>query len=638
MRKISFLVLLGFFTSLLTAQERSYPVSTIDNSLFENANAIIRNDEIEIEVTAINKMFIRTERTVTVLNELGEELIWAGEVYDDDIKIKKQEAVIIDQDGNEIKKFKKKDFQDRSLVTGATLISDARISYIDYSPKVYPFTVQYISEVQAESTIFIKDWFPVNSYSLSVEKSIYTLRNPAKIPIRFLEKNLSSHKIEKFTSEFELEYLVEHLPAYKFEKFSPGIKEFAPLVKVALNQFSLVGVKGQAENWTQLGKWQYDNLLDKKMELSPETVRKVKDLTENATDVREKIKLIYNYVQENTRYVSVQLGIGGWEPMSADEVDHLKYGDCKGLTNYTKALLASQNIPSYYAVVYGGRELKDIDEEFASMEGNHVILNVPYERENIWLECTSQTSPFNYLGGFTDNRKVLLIKSDGGEIMETTKYTPSDNLTETKISVTIDETGNFNAQLHRESFGVPYGLIYPVSDLDRSSKELYYKKEFGHLKNLKIKEINHTNDYLHPKFLEDLKVSGSKYGSVLGKRLLLPLNFTNLPALNLPRSSNRERQVEINRGFSYKDHFQFILPGSSILEFIPNNTIIENEFGSFRIEIEYAQVDGQNMLIVERSYVLQDGKWPAKKYEELRDFMLNINSLSNQKAVIVLTD
>jgi len=93
----------------------------------------------------------------------------------------------------------------------------------------------------------------------------------------------------------------------------------------------------------------------------------------------KKAKAIYEYVQNNTRYISVQIGLGGWKPISAKEVDDKKYGDCKGLTNYTKALLNLVDIESNYCVVYSGSEIQDISEDFTSMQGNHVILNIPQE-------------------------------------------------------------------------------------------------------------------------------------------------------------------------------------------------------------------------------------------------------------------
>ena len=634
MRKFFSFVLLGFYTSLLTAQEISYPVSSIDYSLLENANAVVRNEDIEIEVLAIDKMVIKKSRTITVLNELGEKLIWAGEIYDEDSKVKKQHAIIFDSFGKEIKRFKKSDFQDRSYVTEGTLISDARISFIEYSPKDYPYTIQYESEVREGSTIFVRDWRPVKSYSMSVERSSYILKNPSQIPIRFSERNFSSHNIKKVTSKHELEYVIKNLPAYKFEKLGPDLKNFVPWVKVALNQFSLVGVVGEAANWKELGKWQYDNLLKNKLELPESTKNEVANLTSKSSDIREKIQLIYNYVQENTRYVSVQLGIGGWEPMSAMEVDQVKYGDCKALTNYTRALLNSQNIPSNYAVVYGGNHMKDIDENFASMEGNHVILQVPLEDENIWLECTSQSTPINYIAGFTDNRKVLIISQEGGEIVKTKEYGVANNLRGTKAVIYIDEIGGFKAQLERESFGAQYGKIYQIESLDEDEKELYYKEEFAHLRGLQVDEMIHVNDRRTPKFSETLYLKGERYTTKIGNSFILPLGFTKLPILDLPRSSDRKFPFELERGINIQDQFTFFLPITTPIETLPDNVDLKNEYGFFQIEVSLEEKGEALAIIVKRNFKLNSGLWPAVKYKEFRDFINKVKSQCNPKIVI----
>lgn len=634
MRKFYSFVLLGFLTSLLTAQEINYAVSAIDDSLLVNANAVIRNEEIKIEVISVDKMIIKKSRTVTVLNEIGEDLVWAGEIYDEDSKVKKQHAIIFDSFGKEIRRFKKSDFQDRSYITQGTLISDARISYIDYSPKDYPYTIQYESEVREGSTIFLRDWMPVKSYSMSVERSSYILKNPSQIPIRFLEKNFYSKNIYRNNSEFEIEYEITNLPAYRFEKFSPDLKNFVPWVKVALNQFSLVGVVGEAANWKELGKWQYDNLLKNKLELPESTKNEVANLTSKSSDIREKIQMIYNYVQENTRYVSVQLGIGGWEPMSAMEVDQVKYGDCKALTNYTRALLNSQNIPSNYAVVYGGNQMKDIDENFASMEGNHVILQVPLENENIWLECTSQSTPINYIAGFTDNRKVLIISQEGGEIVKTKEYGVDNNLRETKAVINIDEIGGFKAQLGRESFGTQYGKIYQIESFDEDEKDLYYKEEFAHLRDLQVEEMNHVNDRRTPKFSETLYLKGERYATKIGNSFILPLEFTKLPILDLPRSSDRKLPFELERGMNIHDQFAFFLPIKAPIETLPENVDLKNEYGFFQIEVSFEDKGEVLAIIVNRNFKLNSGLWPADKYKEFRDFINEVKSKCNPKIVI----
>ena len=53
----------------------------------------------------------------------------------------------------------------------------------------------------------------------------------------------------------------------------------------------------------------------------------------------DKISALYKYMQDKVRYVSVQVGIGGWQPIEAETVDRLSCGDCKALANYMESLL-----------------------------------------------------------------------------------------------------------------------------------------------------------------------------------------------------------------------------------------------------------------------------------------------------------
>ncbi|GHA26714.1 hypothetical protein GCM10007103_05120 [Salinimicrobium marinum] len=632
-----FFFLFVVFTTTLSAQDIHYQSLLIKPELTADANAVVRNEEIEIEIEAVDKLTIRTRRVITVLNEHGENHIEAYDFYDDNSKIKNQEAIIYDKLGNEIKKFKKKHFEDRSAVGSGTLISDDRVKYMEYTAREYPYTVVYESEVQKNSTVFVQAWKPIAGYYLSVERSSYILKNPAGIPLRYEEKNLSGIEVEKSTSDFELSYSVQNLPAYNYERLSPSINNFSPHVLVALNEFSLVGVQGQATSWSEFGKWQYDHLLKGRTTLSPETIAKISTLTSDAEDNIEKARRIYQYVQDNTRYISVQLGIGGWQPMDAVEVDQVRYGDCKALTNYTKALLESQQIQSYYTVVYGGEDKTDIDKDFPSMQGNHVILNIPSEGEDIWLECTSQTTPFNYLGDFTDNRNVLIIKPEGGEIARTKIYQVHENLQETFSTITLDEKGAFNASLKRRSKGVAYGEIYHINRQTEKDQTLYYKRNWGHFKNMNLEEMAFTNDRDDQEFTEDLKFSGDRFTSKAGNRLLLPLNFLIPETYNLPRNEKRKLPLEISRGRTFEDTFEYLLPAGFEPESIPEYTFLETDFGTFELSVVIKAKEGAKTIQVKRKYVINEGLWPAESYGDFRNFMYTINSLSNQKAVIVAT-
>ena len=623
----------------LSAQDKlniySLPVNP---TLTENANAIIREEIVKIEVVAIDEVHIYSKKTVTVLNENGDQLAFVGDAYDNSSEINNQRALVYDSQGNKIKEVKKKHFQDRSLVDSGTLYNDNRLSYFDYTPRAYPYTIVYESMIEKESTIFLNSWRPVTSHHLSVEKSSYSIKNPAGIPLRVKESNFEGANIISKGTELEPKYILENFPAVEYEKLSPSLESFTPNVQVALNNFSLVGVEGNGTNWQELGKWEYDNLLKGRNELSESTVAKVKMLTAEAASDVEKARIIYNYVQENSRYISVQLGIGGWSPAPASEVDQLKYGDCKGLTNYTKALLDSQNIPSYYAVVIAGEEQESLDPEFASMKGNHVILNLPQEGEDIWLECTSQTYPFNYLGDFTDNRNVLLVKPEGGEIVKTKSYTASENLRESYSKIILNEDGSFSAALERNSYGVPYGNIYGISRAVSKDQEVYYKSILGHLRNLDIQRIEFDNDRDNQQFTETVELSGEGYASMAGQRMLLPLNFLNAGTYDLPRKENRVQPLEITRGLSFKDYVEIELPQGYELEALPESVKLKNTYGSFSFDVIETKREGRKLLVAERTYTLNEGIWPAAEYSQYRNFMNSIDSYSNLKAVIVAAE
>lgn len=635
LRLITSLFLLVTTTAALS-QSSPYSSSLIPDELKENANAVVREEILTVSIEAIDKMRISHRKVVTILNEKGDRFAFSGDFYSDNIKIRHQNLFIYDKNGAEIKKFKAKDFSDRSAIAAGTLYSDTRVSYAQFTPREYPFTIVYQSEVETNSTIFLPDWDPVKGFYVSVEKSTYKILNSANLEYRLQERNLEDLQLEKDNSLNSLTYTLSKFPAYKSEPLSPPLEDFTPQLKVALNDFSLVGVNGSGSTWKDFGKWQYDNLLVGRDELPANTVNKIAQLTANAKDDVEKAKIIYDYVQQNSRYISVQLGIGGWEPIPAAEVDQVKYGDCKGLTNYTKALLDSQNITSYYAVVYSGDEKKDIDPDFVSIQGNHAILNVPRENgEDIWLECTSQTLPFNYLGDFTDDRHVLLIKPEGGEIVKTKAYSPDENLQESNVKVILEEDGRFSASVIRKSRGIPYGNIYRITAATEKDQVLFYKKIWGHLKNLDLEMPEFINDRESHEFIEKVDFSGEKYTSKAGTRLLLPLNFLKIDTYSVSGREGRKLPIKIGRGTTEADVFEFQLPEGYEPEALPEAVKIESKFGSFSIAPRIIEKEGKKIISVDRSYTLNEGTWPAESLQEFRDFMYSIHSLGNQKAVLV---
>lgn len=501
----------------IAQSESDYNANTIPSALKIKANAVVRYDKQTIEINDFDDMYVTTKRVVTVFNEYGNRHLNAYEGYDNNTKIKKMEARIYDKSGKEIKKFKLRDFNDESAVSEGTLYSDSRVKYLNFTPVKYPYTLEYNSEVQMKSTAFVPKWYPIDDYYVSVENSEYKIINNSDIKVRIKSENFEGYDIESIS---DLHLKASNLKGIKFEVYNPGITNIVPQLKAALNTFNMEGVKGENTNWEDFGKWMYNKLITGTDAIPQSAINEVKALTANTTDNLEKAKLVYQYMQDKTRYISVQVGIGGWKPMDATDVDKLGYSDCKGLTNYTKALLEAVGVPSYYTVVWGDSDLKSIDKDFSVTEGNHVILCMPNEDENIFLECTSQTNPFGFTAGFTDDRDVLLVTPEGGKIVHTKIYNAKDSQQITTANISLGKTGNLKANITIKTTGYQYALHEEVVNKSLRDQKLGYKEYWDNVNNLDILSINIDNNKEDVILTENIKVSASNYASKSGNRLI----------------------------------------------------------------------------------------------------------------------
>jgi transglutaminase-like putative cysteine protease len=621
-----------FTTTLLFAQKSEYNTLTISDSLKENANAIVRLNQIDIVIASQRSMNIKTKRVVTVLNEKGFEAVEAYENYDKSSLVKSILATVYDSFGKEIKKIRRSDFRDQSAVDGGTLFSESRYIYLDYTPIQYPFTVVYECETETFNTAFIPQWMPLRYYAVSVEKSVLSVSYPSNLGFKYKEFNFSNFDVKKTEdSSTQLSYTATKIFAQKEEMASPSFSSLFPKVLLGLEQFYYEGVEGKVKTWAEFGKWYSDNILNGTTDLSEETILKMKTLVGTETDPIKKAQIVYKYMQEKSRYVSIQIGIGGWKPMLASDVDRLGYGDCKALSNYTKALLKAVDVPSYNTLLYGNPRKMDVETDFVSMQGNHMILAVPNKDKYIFLECTSQVDPFGYQGTFTDDRNVLIMKPEGGEIVRTTIYEDKNSTQISKGTYSIAENGDLLGKIGIVSEGSQYNQKFNNDKLAPTEREAFYKDYWSTINNLKINKINFKNDTEKVSFTENAEISALNYGNISANKMMFAVNVFNPLTESIKRIRNRKNPFEIQRGSVDIDEIEIALPANFSIEFLPGNVEINGKFGEYKTEI--VKKDNNN-IIYKRKFFLKKGLYTNKEYDEFRLFMEQISRNDNAKIIL----
>lgn len=604
-------------------------ILTIPDSISKNANLITRYHQTKVVINSKRNMHVNYNMLYTVKNKYGDEHPLFLAYYDDNESINNIKITIYDAFGKVIKKVKKKEINDVAASDGFSLYSDNRIKYYKHIPNKYPYSIEISYQTKTSNTAFLPRWSLYESYFNSIQKMSFSISYPNDLKLNFEESNFDSYNISKKSESNRIDYTVSNVKVIKPEALSSSFSKKNPHVIFALNKFSLEGVDGNAENWHEFGKWMYERLLKGRGDLSETTKNEIKTLVKNEENSIERAKLVYKYMQDKTRYISVQIGIGGWKPMLAKDVDELKYGDCKALVNYTQALLKEANVESLYTIVYSG-EKKDIKKNLISVQGNHAILMLPTKKDTIWLECTSQKLPFGQTGS-TNDRDVLVVSPNGGKIVHTNKYDAAYNFQLIKGSYTIGDKGNIDAIINIDSKGKQYNWSYDIEFDKKKDQILHYKEKFFNILDADIEIIELKNNKKEITFTEKLEIKANHYSEFIGDEIMLRLNAFNIYNRLPKRAINRKYPVIIKHGYKDQDEITINLPKNYTANNLPKAISMKNEFGIYEFSVKKIT---ENQLVYKRVLLFNEGTYPKASYKKYRTFIKDIIKSDKQKIIL----
>ena len=609
-------------SSLLQAKELKYAFADIQANLKENAHTVFRLNKIEVELKSEKEVLINITEVRTILNKNGLHDSYFMESYNPMMKISGMSGKVYDQEGKKVKSLGIEDIQDYSMYDGFSLYQDNRIKRIDPKYLNYPFTVEYSYQMNFKQSLFLPSWEHA-AENTSYENSSYVLKVPKDYAIRYKEYSLPKPVEKSSTDKNDIySWSLSNLKARIDEPFSSLQTPEYPLLRVVPSSFVYCDTKGSTETWKELGKW--STLLIYNRDKLPETtVAKMKEITANCKTDFEKVKTIYEFVQKKTRYVSIQEGIGGLQPFLAEIVDKYSYGDCKALSNYTKALLTSIGIKSFYVRVNAGSGSDNIDEKFASSQFNHVMVCVPLDKDTIWLECTSQRLPCGFNSDFTDDRDVLLVDGENSKLVHTRIYPATENCTNrTSKVVFTDETDGY-ATVYTRYIGLSYDnmthILY-ADDADKK-KQITEKIELPSfsLNNFSLTETRSKT----PVIDEKLNLSITNYIRKMSDNLfLLPLSFMNKQTYIPEKVRNRKSEVCIRRALMENDTVVFQLAAGSKVSELPVNQSIVTKFGKYNT----IATSKENNITYIRHFELFKGVFPPDAYAEFRDFFEQVSA------------
>lgn len=634
MRKyISLCVLfLCCFNFVLAGDEEQYAVSKIPERLLKKANAVLRFEELKFELQNSQEAVFTNHYVITILNENGEDWAQMADYYDKDRRIENIDGALYGADGKLIRKLKNKEVQDVSGVDDNNLIDDNRIKQHNFYHKVFPYTIEYEIVVKYKSTLFFPGWVPQGSDHLSVVKSSVIYIVPENYKLRYRawnypgEPTVASEKGKKIYT-----WSAADMPALEKEAYAPDWHEITTYVSFAPSEFQVDDYKGNMNSWQDFGKFVYV-LKEGRDELPNELKNKIHQLTGGLTDPKKKIQVLYEFMQKNTRYISIQLGIGGWQPFAAGFVASKGYGDCKALTNYMYSILKESGLPSYYTIIRAGAGRGRISDDFPSQQFNHVILCVPLERDTVWLECTSQTLPAGYLSEFTSDRYALMIDASGGKLVRTPKYGLKENIQLRKLNAKLDEEGILSVKANTTYAAMQQDMLHGMIHALAKDKQKEYLQKQLDFATYDINGFEYAeNKSSLPIINEKLEITVHNYASITGKRLFIIPNIMSRTVQRQKADQERKYDLVLKNEFQHIDSAEIELPAGYEIESAPQDISITTKFGKYFCSVK---LNG-NRLSYYRLFQRYSGRFTPGEYKEWVSFNDAMYKADNNKVVLL---
>ena len=611
---------------------QKYIAAAIPDSLKKNADAVKRFEELRVNIKSISKAVITHRYVITILNEEGAKFATYENYYDKLQSLENISGHLYDAAGKELKSVKKKDIADYSASDNISLISDNRIKRHQFYYNQYPYTVEYEDEQEINGIFFLPKWDPLENTRLSVEQSAFLVETPLDFELRV--KQIAFKEQPAITvngSKKNYAWKVNNLSALVYEPYQPGWEELSPSVIIAPSKFEIENYPGDMSSWSNLGK--FINTLNMNRQQLPENIKQdVHRLTDALSNSNEKIKVLYDYLQKNTRYISIQLGIGGWQPFDANYVATKKYGDCKALSNYMVSLLKEANIAGKYVLISAGENKVGLREDFPSPYFNHAIVCVPLQKDTMWLECTSQTVSAGYMGSFTGNRKALLIDDDGGHVVKTPSYKTKDNLQIRKVEAAINEEGTLSAKVITRFTGLQQDDMHSLMHGATAEEKKRYLNSTLSLPTYSVENFEYTETKgMLPEVIEKISITSPNYANITGRRLFVAPNFFNKSSGKLLEDNDRKYDLQFNASYLDEDSIQIAIPANYVVEAMPKPVSIKNNYGAYSIQFFVKE----NHIEVVRRNERTAGYFSKNEYKNVLNFFNEIYTADRGRIVLV---
>ncbi|HSU27884.1 MAG TPA: transglutaminase-like domain-containing protein, partial [Chitinophagaceae bacterium] len=327
---------------------------------------------------------------------------------------------------------------------------------------------------------------------------------------------------------------------------------------------------------------------------------------------REKAKRVYNWVQNNIKYVAFEEGMEGFIPRDASLVCNRRFGDCKDMSSILTIMLRQAGLQAYYTWI-GTRDIPyDYTDVWLPITDNHMISAVKLDTGYTFLDGTDSQGEFGIIPEMIQGKQALVgIGENEYKIVRLPVLRKEENrYSDTTFLQLTDKgiTGNIHISMTGYYATDMRYMINASNDKDREKIFRGYLNRGSNkfrLNHFEIADKKNGNDFtLTSEFdLQD-------YAKNIAGEHFLNLNLVRLyehQEIDFPR-----RNIPIEFNFKNERNYVTILeiPEGYKVSFLPESRSFYNDVWGF--EFKYEQK--QNQVILKQHFENNHLLLPVDKF------------------------
>ena len=625
---------LAFFLPLST---RALAWETINldqmptRGMFPHSDAVIIKDEATMEIEPDGEALFTQHRIMKVFSDPGKRYSRQEIPFNSSVEVIKIKARTIYPDGEEFL-LDEKDIRERSLLSEYVLYSDAQIKEF-YFPRMHTNCVlEYEYQLRFSSLLYWGDWF--FEAHLPTLFSKYTVITPKyfDFKVKVLNDKIAP-KIDFRKGKKIFTWESANKRALKKEPFMPPAADTASRLVFSPLQFRFGDTTYSSRNWDDIASW-YWQISQPSFIPSQKVQLLASELTAVLGSREEKIKAIFEHIQERIRYISVAVGTGAFKPHQCADVLEYGYGDCKDMTSLLIALLKAANVEAFPALLSTKGHRSVLNDMPKVKQFDHVVVAVPSEEGYAWLDAACRNCGFGQLPFEDQGATALVMKPTGGELTITPETGEHENFTHTIWEIKLNSNGSASGNVIIQAGGQE-DLSFRAS-LTELRPQRRRKALSGFLASWLVDP--YLLDYEFKNFEEkdssvliQASFMSGRFGAEEQSTFYLPVNLNTQSYLNLMfPHQQRDFPVIFDFKFVNTDELTLQIPEGFEIDYLPGAVRLDESFGLF--ESTYSSED--NRIKYTRVFVRRELYVSADRYPELKEFYDNAAEADNQRIIL----